>query len=59
MDINNNDDRKDVQPYPVELWPETHPVVGRSSTGELLYPHQVAVVLERGKLGSWRRSRWP
>ena len=22
MDI-NNDDRKDVQPYPVELWPES------------------------------------
>jgi len=49
MDI-NNDDRKDVQPYPVELWPETRPVVGRSSSGEPLYPYQVAVVLGRGKL---------
>jgi hypothetical protein len=49
MDI-NNDDRKDVQPYPVELWPETRPVLGRSSSGEQLYPDQVAVVLGRGKL---------
>jgi hypothetical protein len=49
MDI-NKDDRKDVQPYPVELWPETRPVVGRSSSGEQLYPYQVAVVLGRGKL---------
>ena len=24
MDINNDkDDRKDVQPYPIELWPES------------------------------------
>lgn len=45
-----DDDRKDVQPYPVELWPETRPVVGRSSSGDLLYPYQVAVVLGRGKL---------
>jgi hypothetical protein len=51
MDVNNNkDDLKDVQPYPVELWPETRPVVGRSSWGEQLYPYQVAVVLGRGKL---------
>ena len=50
MDINNKDDRKDVQPYPVELWPETRPVVGRSSSGEQLYPYQVAAVLGRGKL---------
>jgi hypothetical protein len=49
MDI-NKDDRKDVQPYPVELWPETRPVVGRSSSGEQLYPYQVAAVLGRGKL---------
>jgi hypothetical protein len=27
----NNDDRKDVQPHPVDLWPETRPVVGRPS----------------------------
>ena len=45
-----NDDLKDVQPYPVELWPESRPVVGRSSSGDLLYPYQVAVVLGRGKL---------
>jgi len=45
-----DDDLKDVQPYPVELWPESRPVVGRSSSGEQLYPYQVAVVLERGKL---------
>jgi hypothetical protein len=48
------DDRKDVQPYPVELWPETRPVVGRSSSGDLLYPYKerypVAVVLGRGNL---------
>ena len=49
MDI-NNDDRKDVQPYPVQPWPETGPVVGRSNSGEQLYPYQVAVVLGRGKL---------
>ena len=41
---------ENVQPYPVELWPETGPVVGRSSSGEQLYPYQVAVVLGRGKL---------
>ena len=46
----NNDDLKDVQPYPVELWPETRPIIGRSSSGEQLYPYQVAVVLGRGKL---------
>jgi hypothetical protein len=45
-----DDDLKDVQPYPVELWPESRPVVGRSSSGEQLYPYQVAVVLGRGKL---------
>ena len=45
-----DDDLKDVQPYPVELWPETLPVVGRSSSGEPLYPYQVAAVLGRGKL---------
>jgi len=45
-----DDDLKDVQPYPVELWPETRPAVGRSSSGEQLYPYQVAVVLGRGKL---------
>jgi hypothetical protein len=37
MDI-NNDDRKDVQPYPVELWPETRPVVGRPRSFEPIYP---------------------
>jgi hypothetical protein len=61
-----DDDLKDVQPYPVrpypvepcpvEVWPETSPVVGRSSSGEQLYPYpylgpyQVAVVLGEGKL---------
>ena len=45
-----DDDLKDVQPYPVELWPETLPVVGRSSSGEPLYPYQVAAILGRGKL---------
>jgi hypothetical protein len=50
MDMNNKDDLKDVQPYPLELWPETRPAVGRSSSGEQLYPHQVALVLGRGKL---------
>src|SRR3984885_11950357 len=47
---NNKDDLKDVQPYPLELWPETRPAVGRSSSGEQLHPYQVAVVLGRGKL---------
>jgi hypothetical protein len=41
---------KMFQPYPVELWPEARPAVGRSSSGEQLYPYQVAVVLGRGKL---------
>jgi hypothetical protein len=51
IDMNNNkDDLKDVQPYPLELWPETRPAVGRSSSGEQLYPYQVAVVLGRAKL---------
>jgi hypothetical protein len=51
IDMNNNkDDLKDVQPYPLELWPETRPAVGRSSSGEQLHPYQVAVVLGRGKL---------
>ncbi len=50
-----DDDRKDVQPYPVEphsvkVRLETRPVVGRSSSGDLLYPYQVAAVLRRGKL---------
>jgi hypothetical protein len=45
-----DDPLENVQPYPVELWPETRPVVGRSSSGDLLYPYQVAVVLGRGKL---------
>jgi hypothetical protein len=50
IDMNNNkDDLKDVQPYPLELWPETRPAVGRSSSGEQLHPYQVAVVLGRGK----------
>jgi hypothetical protein len=66
MDINNNnDDRKDVQPYPVQpypvkVWPETRPVVGHSSSGEQLYPYQVAVVLGRGKLAKIEvaRTKW-
>jgi hypothetical protein len=33
-----DDDLKDVQPYPVELWPETRAVVGRSNSGEQVYP---------------------
>jgi hypothetical protein len=50
VDNHNKDDLKDVQPYPLELWPETRPAVGRSSSGEQLYPYQVAVVLGSGKL---------
>jgi hypothetical protein len=50
---NNKDDLKDVQPYPLELWPETRPAVGRSSSGEQLYPYQVAVASSRH--GSNRR----
>lgn len=49
-------DLKDVQPYPVELWPETRAVVGRSSSGEPLYPYQVAVVLGRGNSPLSRRG---
>jgi hypothetical protein len=45
-----DDDLNDVQPYPVEVWPETRLVLGRSSSGEQLYPYQLAVVLGRGKL---------
>jgi hypothetical protein len=73
-----NDDRKSVQPclvqpYPVNVWPETYPVVGRSRAGEPLYPYigvyPVAVVMGRGKLAkievafigterNSRRSSW-
>ena len=55
-----DDDLKDIRPYPVELWPETRPVVGRSSSGEQLYPYQVAAVLGRGKLPKIEvaLSRW-
>jgi hypothetical protein len=45
-----DDPLENIQPYPVELWPENQPVVGRSSSGEPLYPYHVAVVLGRGKL---------
>ena len=45
-----DDPPENVQPYPVELWSETRLVVGRSSSGDLLYPYRVAVVLGRGKL---------
>jgi hypothetical protein len=55
------DDRKGVQPYPVELWPETCPVVGRSSSFNPLYPHKepypVAVVLGRGKQAKFELAR--
>jgi hypothetical protein len=33
-----DDDLENVQRYPVESWPETRPVVGRSSWFEPIYP---------------------
>jgi hypothetical protein len=59
-----DDDLKDVQPYPVEVWPETRPVVGRL---QLVRADLSLLLLEGGPMrwpwfwgeGSWRRSRWP
>jgi hypothetical protein len=59
-----DDDRKGVQPYPVELWPGTRPVVGRSSSFDPVYPYEepypVPVVLGRRKLEriELARTKW-
>src|ERR1700722_7318598 len=59
-----DDELRDVQPlsglYPIDLWPEPRPVVGRSSSAS-------RSILNIGPYrwpwffggGGWRRSRWP
>jgi hypothetical protein len=58
-DDRKKDDRKDVQPCPVELWPETRPVVGRSRSFEPIYPFLGLYPVAVGDEGSGRRSSWP
>jgi len=49
-----DDDLENVQRYPVELWPETSPVVGRSSWFEPISPYYSGAL--SGGRGSGKRE---